>query len=436
MKLVRVAAIGLAVLCGLALLWLVGGNAFAKQRARRTERAWVESFGTLPNLLKRYPRTATNDTARRLEILARPLGLDLTPETHDALTAEAVSSTKPPEREVDRLRYTASVYLTSQRLEKPEAAIDPPPPEVKAFFTAHANDVRALEAELLASPPPRWDFDPASLPGKQPIPKIDAIIRLQRTLLAMALVESVGQNNVAVGRSLEASWKLNQALRHIPDSLCQIMALGIARLQVGTLRKVDVDADLWRKRLAEQDFKRPLLDTELLFSWPSEVNLRRLEDVESQSERGALARLRTFFLRPLRSVIWSEVTEGFRRSYVEIANSPLSDREVPESEVGPKSTAAEIILSISLPGLRGRLRRVDRFVLDSELTTKVLEARQRRVQNHLEWPAAIPGIEATRFPGVRWIYSVSPQKTMSLSLSKDLNWNQNGFSLPCRFTSS
>jgi hypothetical protein len=166
------------------------------------------------------------------------------------------------------------------------------------------------------------------------------------------------------------------------------------------------------------------------------VNLRRLEDVESQSERGALARLRTFFLRPLRSVIWSEVTEGFRRSYVEIANSPLSDREVPESEVGPKSTAAEIILSISLPGLRGRLRRVDRFVLDSELTTKVLEARQRRVQNHLEWPAAIPGIEATRFPGVRWIYSVSPQKTMSLSLSKDLNWNQNGFSLPCRFTSS
>jgi hypothetical protein len=30
MKPLRFAAIGFAVLCGLALLWLVGGNAFAK----------------------------------------------------------------------------------------------------------------------------------------------------------------------------------------------------------------------------------------------------------------------------------------------------------------------------------------------------------------------------------------------------------------------
>jgi hypothetical protein len=73
MKPLRFAAIGFAVLCGLALLWLVGGNAFAKQRARRTERAWVQSFGTLPDLLKRYPRTSTNDTARRLKSLVKPL---------------------------------------------------------------------------------------------------------------------------------------------------------------------------------------------------------------------------------------------------------------------------------------------------------------------------------------------------------------------------
>ncbi len=53
-------------------------------------------------------------------------------------------------------------------------------------------------------------------------------------------------------------------------------------------------------------------------------------------------------------------------------------------------------------------RRVDEYLLDAELTDKILQARQLRQQNGGKWPAAIPGIETTRYPGARWIYTVSP----------------------------
>jgi hypothetical protein len=435
MKLLRLAAIGLAVVGAAALFWLLGGNAFARYRERQTERAWVQSFGTLQDLLIRYPKTVTNDTARRLEHLVRPFDLDLTPKTSDSLVAEAVSTTNAPGREALRPLQAAARYLTAQ-LERPEASIDPPQREVKDFFVSHGDDLHALEAELLASPPARWDFDPSSLPDRQPIPNIYAVLTLQRALLAEALVEAVSENAATAGLTLEASWKLNQTLREIPDSLCQIMALGIARLQVGALRKVDVDVSPWLARLAEQDFKRSVLDTELLSSWPSSERYRQLVEIESHAANSSLKRLEASFLEPYANIVWAQVTEGFRLEYLAIRDSALSDREVPEPKTKSKSTAAEVLLSISLPNKRNLFRRVDSFILDAELTSKVLEARQLRLQNGVKWPTAIPGIEVTRFPGAKWLYSVSPRGSMSLYLSKEPNWNTGGFVLPLRFTSS
>ncbi len=259
MKSFRLAAIGLAVVGAAALLWLLGGSAFARYRERQTERAWVQSFGTLQDLLKRYPRTATNDTARRLKPLVKPLELDLIPRTHDDVASSARSSNA----EADR------------------------------------------------------------------------------------------------------AW---QAV--------------------------------------------------------------------SRSERNPLKRVETVFLRPYQDLVWSEVTEKMRLAYLRIKDSPLSDEKVSERNVGPKNGAAEIMLSIQMPNLLESFRRLDRLVLDTELTDKVLEARLLRLQNGSEeWPAAIPGIEVSRFPGAKWIYSVSPRGTMSLSLSKEPHWDSSGLVLPNRFTS-
>ncbi|MGH9365815.1 MAG: hypothetical protein ACRD1B_11215 [Thermoanaerobaculia bacterium] len=258
---------------------------------------------------------------------------------------------------------------------------------------------------------------------------------LQRTLLAKALIESARGDALAAAKTLEASWKLNQPLREMPDSLCQIIALAIARLQIGALRKLSVDCGVWRERLSEHDFKQSFLDTELLFAWPSPKNLHRLDEVESHSDSNWLRRLQSLLLQPYRNVVWLEFAGGLRLEYVGIKNSPLSDREIPERKVDSKSGSTAILLSIAIPNKLEMFRRVDRFVLDTELTDKILQARQRRLQNGWKWPAAIPGIEMTRFHEAKWIYSVSPEGTMSLSLSKEPKWNQGGLRLPVRFNS-
>jgi hypothetical protein len=113
MKASRLAVIGLAVAGVAALLWVVGGNAFARHREKQAEKAWVQSFGTLQDLLSRYPKTATNETARRLEDLAKPLGLDLTPRTQDSIAAEARSTVKSRESEAPWFPQDAFLYLTA-----------------------------------------------------------------------------------------------------------------------------------------------------------------------------------------------------------------------------------------------------------------------------------------------------------------------------------
>jgi hypothetical protein len=89
-----------------------------------------------------------------------------------------------------------------------------------------------------------------------------------------------------------------------------------------------------------------------------------------------------------------------------------------------------------MPNMVDCFKRVDRLVIETELTDKVLQARQLRHQNNLKWPPSVPGIETTRFPDAKWIYSVSPEGAMSLSLSKEPKWNASGLVLPCRFASS
>jgi hypothetical protein len=431
----RFAWISLALAGGAVLLWLVGGNAYARYRERQVERAWVQSFGALRKSLGRYPKSTTNETARRLETLAEPLGLDLAPKAEEVSSADTRAVPKPGQKESEEEWQAVSRYLTSQ-LEKPEAGIVRPPKAVETFFAAHGRDLRALATELATSPVPRWDFDPSIFPSHQPIPSLRALIRLQRALLAGGLVDPAGNNLGAPGQTLEASWRLNQALSEMPQLTSQLIAIAIARMQVGALRKVEVDASLWRARLAEHDFKRSVLDTQLLAQWPVPERYRQLEEIESRSEKNLGKRMQALFLRPWQDIVWSEVTEKMRLAYLRIQDAPLSDETLAERK-GAAWSAAEILLSIQMPNLLESFRRVDRFVLDAELTGKILQARQLRLQNgSKEWPAEIPGIEVSRFPGAKWIYSISPNGTMSLSLSKEPHWDSSGLVLPNRFKSS
>ncbi len=212
-----------------------------------------------------------------------------------------------------------------------------------------------------------------------------------------------------------------------------MLALATARLQAGVLRKIPVDPELWRRRLVDHDYKRSLLDTELLSHWPSAQRTRYYIEFEARSGKNS-KRLWNRFLAPYQGLVWSQVAAGLRADYVEIRDARVV-RDIPEGGPG-KRTVVGILLSLQIPNTHGLFRRVDEFLLDAELTDKILQARQLRRRNGGQWPAAIPGIETTRYPGARWIYSVSPTGVMTLELDQNPYKDRGGFKLPLRFTSS
>ncbi|HMF10516.1 MAG TPA: hypothetical protein VKJ00_15360, partial [Thermoanaerobaculia bacterium] len=372
---------------------------------------------------------------RELGQLAKRLGLDLAAKTPGAQTSMAASSAKLPKNEFAEGRHSVSEFLMAE-LRKSDADVAPAPPQAAAFLATHADDLRTIENELLADDPPRWDFD-ADTPSyvrQQPIPDTSALIALQRVLLGKSLAEYANGDQSAAERSLEASWKLNQELRCMPDSLCQILARGAASWQLGVIRKISVDASVWRARLSEHDYKGSQLDTELFHSWPSAKKFRAFEDLERESETSGWRRLRDRFLQPYATLVWSQVTEGTRRDLLEIREARVV-RDWPEHK--PKFySASDILLSISLPNTHGMFRRVDEYLLDAELTEKVLRAKELRAQNGNRWPLSIPGIEETRVPDARWLYSVSPDGVLTLQLNQQPYKDRGGFQLPLRFTSS
>jgi hypothetical protein len=405
MKAWKTIFLALAVGVCLVLLWPVVCGRYAIYKQKQVEKDWVQSFGTLQHLLDRYPKTETNETAHRLEELVKPLGLDLTPRDPEVIFHEPVSRDSESRKAVRE-------YLTSQ-LQKPEAAIDPPPPGVLTFLTAHAGDLSAVEEALVTLPPPAWTFDSASLPRSQAIPSVLALNWLQRALLTEALTHA-GTDNAAAARALDASWKLNQWLRETPDLMCQLIALAVARMQVGTLRKVEVDEKIWRPRMTEHDFKRSVFDTQLLVLWPSAARYRRLEEIENRSEKSALKRLKNRFEEPYARIVWLDATEKMRPAYLRIKEAPVMGKDLWDETHGPEKNASDIMVAIQMPNMVDCFKRADRLVIESELTDKILQARQLRRESSLKWPASVPGIEATCFPDAKWIYSVSPEGMMSL----------------------
>ncbi len=94
------------VLASLLILWVVVGNAWAGKRERDARDRWEKDFGTLDELLKKYPKTERNDSALKVETMAPRLGLSL---------ALAIPNIRNAFRRADRLVVDAE--LTSKILE-------------------------------------------------------------------------------------------------------------------------------------------------------------------------------------------------------------------------------------------------------------------------------------------------------------------------------
>jgi hypothetical protein len=410
-KVRRVVVFSLTALILLTAVWVVGGNAWAAHREEQCDPAWTTEFGSLDDLKKKYPKRETNETAK-LEILAKDLGLDLAPAGR---TPGSVPRRLTP---ADEKRGQVINDYISVQISKPEASIDAPPEEISRFFEEKRVGLDAIELLLVAGPSPQWSFD---LSESDRLPNGLGQIRLQRVLMARALTAARGGRSEAAARALEASWNLNESLRGRPETIPALLSIAIARLQVGTLRRVSVEEDRWRKRLAALDPRAALLDALVLEYRPASARCFWKHASTVGDPPSWYQRSRNFLMSPTDRLVMTDSSNLMRDELAKLQAAPLTDHfpEVPNSDV---RDAAHIILAISMPNIHNSFLRADRLVVDAELTSKILEAKRLRRQNGGRWPAAIPGIEASRFPGASWRYEASSDGArMSIAFSRELD---------------
>lgn len=238
--LVRLLIIVGALLAAIGILALVFYARSARHQAE-VERSWVALLGG-KSFLERYPATATNVTALRLEALAERLGVDLAqPSVGDRLQGEEAARFK---------EIGDSLKEHSRRIAHHEGGPLPAlPPELAAFLAAARAPLAETVTLLLASEAPAWERD-LTRGAQAPLPNLLGILHLQRLLLVRAAEQARAGDEEAALHTLDASWRLNEAVFEGPSLIEQLIAQGALDGQLPLLGGLCSPPRIWAERLA------------------------------------------------------------------------------------------------------------------------------------------------------------------------------------------
>jgi hypothetical protein len=369
-------------------------------------RDWTEEFGSPDKTLATFPDQGDNEVANRLIELARSLGVDLT-------------RTKPQQPRLVEpageraLNQAVSDYYRSE-LVKTGGEVGPPDETLRAALEGCRPEIGAIINLLSDSTPAAWEtrilaaFD-------APIPNLSGQIHLLKVLAAEALNRArLGQTSEAE-RAVDASWALNSSLRDRPDLASQLIAVSIARIQVGLVRRIPVDPVSWSVRFSEHDYRASLLKA-------IEVESISALHVFAQGSSWSDCASRADFLDLRRALL------------VRLRDSPVSDGPASDLPTERRSPGG-IIESIMAPNLVSAMRRVDRLIVDQELTERLLAVRLLKARlGH--WPDDVSNLKSSRLKRAHWNYAVSPDGRMAISLSREAHWEDlPGAALPLRYES-
>ncbi|HSE40607.1 MAG TPA: hypothetical protein VLH08_07545 [Acidobacteriota bacterium] len=219
---------------------------------------WSRGFGDpIENLAMHFPPRSDNEPATRLKQLAVRLGIEFT-TPGDADNYPPIYKDAKREKLIGGYSGLLDFYIRKQ-LEKPNLSVDPPPEIVSSYLMDYRKELQAVRDHILNSPPILWRQDLNHWDkDKQPdsaLPRLLAIVALQRTLVGRAVELASRQNFPESETYLDAGWKLNQALREHPDILPQLISLVIDCQWLGVIRKLPVDLD-WTRKIAEHNYRK------------------------------------------------------------------------------------------------------------------------------------------------------------------------------------
>jgi hypothetical protein len=382
-----------------------------------------------------FPKTEASAAALELERLAAPLGIELAPRDDASRRPPEPSPTNanevvpPPAINVEeRRRPSADESAAYQRiaeavlgfldreLTNPVEGIGAPSRELERYLGEHADAMSSIESVLLRDTDVQWEMD-VTRGWASPLPNLLGHVRLQRLMVARTLLEARRGEAEGALQTIEASWRLNQSISSRPELISQLIAVAVARLEVGALRKLDTPAYGWADRLRDGRLFSSFLaafQNQIWFS-PDVVDLT--------GERGA-------FGRALR-----QMAEEFPRRDL-CAWTPEELQEAWSRAVGDQVPEDDPMSELGMPNLLGSFERWRRFLVDAELTALVLDARAERAASRKHaWPEKLRSVGAGVCPDGRWSYRPSGKGTALFAFGgKIVDGPSRAMKLPLTFT--
>ena len=421
MKLWRALALTVLLAAGAALVWFAGSTVWAARREQQALGAWSALGVSLPQAAAPFPKKETNAAARALEKVALPLGIDLRTRA-DAAAAEPENP--PSDKELAKTEWGRTrgplTKWTTDQAERPEANVPAPPTEVAAWLAGHAPELDTIENALVAGPAPEWAED-QSLLFAAPTPSVAGHMQLHMVLLGRALARAAGGDTAGAERALLASWNLAAPERARIDVPSRSIAWIATHLEMGVLRKLPVNAEPWRVRIAGWDAREAVKRSWANEAWTAWQAARRRQEsgVSSGAPQGPLARI---VEGPGRRLQAAAFLDGWRAMTEAAVRSPVSDGDGANlADAFRKGMGRWAAAAPPIPNIGAAWKRADRLVLEAELTNKVFDIRAKRDPSGA-WPASIPGIETSKAENVRWTYAVTPEGRASMATNRALVW--------------
>jgi hypothetical protein len=232
---------------------------------------------------------------------------------------------------------------------------------------------------------------------------------LNNILVADAFDEASRGRASEADRAMRAAWKLAQSARNQPLMIGEFVAMSLASTDSSAVRRLAVDAGTWRPQLAGYNYPAGFeraVEAET-------VRRLRANAGGSMTTRayltGYLDGMRANLLR-MRTLSLTDEPNG---SPTDLGNSALWRTAV---ETG---SAGSVVATIARPGLDRAWLTALGVMLDIEFTDRVLDVRQVKAKTG-RWPAALPDVASTEVPGARWVYAVSGDGGISISLSRSV----------------
>jgi hypothetical protein len=335
----------LFVLSGTALFWLAGSTVVSSMEANALDEEWPAGLGAASTVPARYPPTVENDAARVLRTFVIP----------------------------ETLRKELGDYV-KQEIERPSIDVAPLPAATGAFLAVHATELDALE-QALTTQPIVWESD-FSKGTSAPLPDMRHVLEVQRLLLARALSR---HSDPAAWNELHAAWTVGRTLLRRPELISVLVGLAMARNTNAIARTLPPPVPPWREEMLTTDFSRALIAGLQAESWSTTRAIRNHtfvdEDVK-HDDAAPVKRVLDFVLTPYRRQAAAELLRAERAAAASL--HAIRSCVVPDSafarEMLARTSRTNVFFARALfPSLGNSWRRVGRFRLELEATTKLLQ---------------------------------------------------------------